>query len=71
MAIQETKTATEQNDKHPQATVNTTPNGDTLGAVLFLGRSELEGLGVADAETVQYQVRNGNLELREVADGEK
>lgn len=66
MSIQDSKAATEQNDKHPQATVNTTPDGDTLGVALFLGKSELEGLGVTDAQSVEYQVETGHLELREV-----
>ncbi|WP_435184903.1 hypothetical protein [Halobellus sp. EA9] len=66
MSIQDSKAATEQNDEYPEATVNTTPDGNTPGVVLFLGKSELEGLGVTDAESVQYQVKNGHLKLREV-----
>lgn len=51
----------------PIATVNTSPNGDVLGACLFLCKEDLEALGIDDAAQIQYAVENGDLQI-EVSD---
>jgi hypothetical protein len=51
------------NDLEATARVNTDSDGGVLGVCLFLGESDLEGLGIADADHVQYQVENGELRL--------
>jgi hypothetical protein len=51
------------NDIETTASVNTDSDGGVLGVCLFLGEAELEGLGIADADEVQYRVENGNLRV--------
>lgn len=49
-----------------RATVNTTPDGEVLGVALFLDKDALEALGVDDADHVQYEIKNENLQLHKV-----
>lgn len=51
------------NDIEATARVNTDSDGGVLGVCLFLGETELEELGIADADQVQYRVENGNLRV--------
>jgi hypothetical protein len=56
-----------ETNNRPKAAVNTTVDGEILGACLFLGKEELEALGVDDADRIHYTVENGTVKL-EVAD---
>ena len=56
-----------EQDEQPTASVNTTKGGDVLGVTLFLGKGDLEDLGVSDAGTVAYSVENGALRVAGVS----
>lgn len=66
MSVSKQSRADEQNDEHPQATVNTAGDGSILGVTLFLGRDDLAELGITDAGHVAYGVENGDLRLHGV-----
>lgn len=53
-------------NNQPTATVNKSPDGEVLGATLFLGADDLAALGLNDADELVYQVNNGELRLTEV-----
>jgi len=57
------------NDIEATASVNTDSDGGVLGVALFLGESDLERLGVADADSVGYSVKDGFLKLEGIEDG--
>jgi hypothetical protein len=56
-------------DNQSTATVNTSSDGDTLGVCLFLGKADLDRLGVENADSIQYGVRDGELLIQEVTEG--
>lgn len=56
-------------DNQSTATVNRSSDDDTLGVCLFLGKADLDRLGVENADSIQYGVRDGELLVQEVTEG--
>lgn len=67
MAVTTAEDRSIEQDERTQASVNTTEDGDVLGVALFLGKEDLEALGVSDADTVAYSVDGGEIRVAEVS----